>query len=168
MHPFSRNIIFFDTEFTHLDPKIGELLSIGLVKYTGEELYLEIEQSGGEVHPWVEKKVLPHLTGNKVTKEEARKLITDFVGEGKPYLMAYVNQFDAIYWYGLFEDPKDHPAFWIPIDFASMLFAYGYDPESMRQDEFLKGLGIDRNIYTQHNALDDARLLAETYKKLIK
>ena len=167
MQPFSKNIVFFDTEFTNLDIKVGELLSIGLIKYTGEELYLEIETNGGEVDPWVQKKVLPYLTQRKVTKKEAQNTIDDFIGDAKPYLMAYVNQFDAMYWYGLFEDPKDHPAFWIPIDFASLLFAYGYDPESMRQDKFLEQLGIDRTKYTQHNALEDAKLLAETYKKFI-
>lgn len=162
----NKNMIFFDTEFTHLDPKIGELLSIGMVKEDSEELYLEIDYVG-EVHPWVKKKVLPHLTGNKIGKKEAREKITEFVGEGKPYLMAYVNQFDAIYWYDLFKDPKEHPAFWIPLDFASILFAHGYDPESMRKDSFFEMLNIDRAHVTQHNALHDARLLAETYKKFI-
>jgi len=166
---FSDNIIFFDTEFTHLDVKIGELLSIGLVKQTGEELYLELEYEGLEIHPWVSKKVLPFLTGEQVSRGEAVEKLREFIGEGKkkPYLMAYVNQFDAVYWYKLFGDPKNHPAFWIPIDFASILFALGRDPEDMRKDRFFEELGIDKNRYNKHNALEDAKLLKEVYNKFI-
>ena len=36
---FFDNIIFFDTEFSNIDSEIGELMSIGLVKPNGEELY---------------------------------------------------------------------------------------------------------------------------------
>jgi len=135
---YSDNIIFFDTEFTHLDPYKGELLSLGLVKTNNEELYLELEYEDLEIHPWVKEKVLPYLTGKQVNKERARKKIWDFIGKKKkkPYLMSYVNQFDAIYWYKLFADPKNHPVFWIPIDFASILFAYNYNPESMRDPIF--------------------------------
>ncbi|MBI2436120.1 MAG: hypothetical protein HYV41_00010 [Candidatus Magasanikbacteria bacterium] len=174
------NIIFFDTEFTHLDVEVGELLSIGLVKQTGEELYLELEYSGKKIHPWVKKKVLPYLLGDTVTKKTARKKLRDFFiprgealrgkskkkGERAPYLMSYVNQFDAIFWYKLFGDPKKHPAFWIPLDFASILFAYGYDPESMRQDSFFTELGIDKSKFKLHNALEDAKMLKEVYEKI--
>lgn len=165
MNLFSDNIIFFDTEFTNIDPTKGELLSLGLVKNSGEELYLELEYEGLEIHPWVEKKVLPYLIGKKVSKKEAQKQLWKFIGKNKkkPYLVAYVNQFDAVYWYKLFNDPKDHPAFWIPIDFASILFAHGHDPESMRNDQFFMDLGIDRSKYRQHNALDDAKMLKEVY-----
>lgn len=171
----TKNIIFLDTEFTDLNPRVGELLSIGLVKMTGEELYLELKYKN-KVHPWVKKKVLPFLKNKKISRGEAVKKIEKFIGKPtkqkdvdgkvrkkKPYLMAYVNQFDAMYWYELFADPKKHPAFWIPIDFASILFSQGYDPECMRKDKFFKDLKIDRSKYNQHNALDDAKLLKEVY-----
>ena len=78
------------------------------------------------------------VPGEKIKKEDARIKLWEFIGKRKtkPYLMSYVNQFDAIYWYQLFEDPKEHPAFWIPLDFASILFACGRDPEDMRKDSF--------------------------------
>lgn len=50
---YSENIIFFDTEFTHLDVEIGELLSIGLAKNTGEELYLELDYTRKKIHPLI-------------------------------------------------------------------------------------------------------------------
>ena len=40
--PFSNNVIFYDAEFSNVDPYTGELLSIGMVKVSGEELYLEL------------------------------------------------------------------------------------------------------------------------------
>ncbi len=161
---FSENIVFMDTEFTHLDPKKGELLSIGLIKYTGEELYIEFEYSV-DPHPWVVEHVLPTLSGVKVPNDKAREMIREFIGPGQPYLMAYVNQFDAMFWYGLFGDPKSHPAFWIPIDFASILFAHGFDPNSMGKDSFFEKLGVDKKSYHLHNALDDTRLLRDVYLK---
>lgn len=162
--PFSENIVFFDTEFTDLNARTGELLSIGLIKYTGEELYLELEYTGIP-HPWVVEKVLPYLTGTKISHTEAREKIKEFIGDSQPFLMAYVNQFDAIFWYDLFGTPNEHPAFWIPIDFASVLFGLGYSPDSMGKHEFFKSLGIDKEKYTEHNALTDARLLRDAYLK---
>ncbi len=163
----NKNIIFFDTEFSDLNIKKGELLSVGLVSYSGDELYLELEYSN-PVHPWVTEHVLPHLQGNQVDKPTARQQITSFIQkhafhEEKPYLVAYVNQFDSMFWYDLFESPIDHPVFWIPIDFASILFAHGFEPNSMGKDTFFDLLGLHKSDFTAHNALDDARLLRETY-----
>lgn len=163
--PFSQNIIFYDTEFTHLDARTGELLSLALVKLNGEELYIEFDYQG-EVHPWVREHVLPTLMSEKkYSKEEAKKVIREFIGENKPYLVAYVNQFDSVFWYDLFGSPQEHPVFWIPIDFAAMLFATGLDPTSMGKEKFLDSIGIDKSIFSLHNALDDAKLLRLVYKK---
>jgi len=164
---FSDNIIFFDTEFTNIDTEVGEIMSIGLVKPNGEELYLELDYDNRTVHPWVTDNVVPFLSGKKISKEKAIEKIWEFVGRGeeKPFLMAYVNQFDSIYWYRLFADPKDHPVFWIPIDFASILFSFGFDPEIMRVEEFFKWLSVDLTKYKKHNALEDAKMLKEVYEK---
>jgi len=168
---FSDDIIFFDTEFTNLDIEKGELLSIGMVKNNGKKLYLEFEYTSKDVHPWVKKKVLPFLKGKKINMEKGRELIWDFVGRNnkpKPFLVAYVNQFDAIFWYKIFGDPQNHPAFWIPIDFASILFAHGYTPDSMRHKKFFDELGIDNTKYSDHNALEDARKLRDIYNAFLK
>lgn len=168
---YSDNIIFFDTEFTNLNIEKGELLSIGLVKNNGKKLYLEFKYEDKDVHPWVKKKVLPYLKGRKISLEKGREKIWDFVGRNnkeKPFLMAYVNQFDAMYWYKIFGDPQKHPAFWIPIDFASILFAYGYSPESPRYKKFYDELKIDNTKYQDHNALEDAKKLRDMYTAFIK
>jgi hypothetical protein len=96
MKPFSDNIIFWDTEFSSLDPYRGELLSAGFVKPTGEELYLEFEFNG-EADDWVKKNILPTLIQPKISRTDATQKIFEFIGPGKPYLVAYVNFFDAVY-----------------------------------------------------------------------
>jgi len=166
INPFSENVIFLDTEFSDLDPYKGELLSIGLVKPNGEEFYIEIEHSG-ETSDWVKENVIPNLTGIKVPREEAKEKIRDFVGSTTPYLVSYVNQFDAIYWYKLF-GIDNHPAYWIPIDFASILFGLGINPRFSTNQNFLNDLGIDTTKYKKHNALEDAKLLREIYLKFFE
>jgi DNA polymerase III epsilon subunit-like protein len=165
-----KGIIFFDTEFTYLNAKKGQLLSIGLVKESGEELYIELEPPAADaIDPWVIEHVLPFLSGNFISREDARTQLVEFVGPDKPFLLAYVNQFDAVYWYDLFEDPQKHPAFWIPLDFASILFAHGFDPGSMGKQEFFDRIGVNKSDYTTrgHNALEDAKLLKEVYECFI-
>jgi len=167
----NHEIIFYDTEFTHLDIDKGELLSIGLVKQSGEELYIEFEYNETTVHPWVTENVLPYLHGDTISYENAREKKWDFVGRDnkyKPFFMAYVNQFDAIYWYKLFEDPQNHPAFWIPLDFASILFAHGLRPDSMADVHFFESINIDKSVYNVHNALDDARMLKDVYEAFVQ
>lgn len=164
----NKEIIFLDTEFSSLDPYKGEILSIGLVKESGEELYLELEHEG-EVDDWPREHILPTLKEKKVNREEAKQKIRDFVGKNEPIMMAYVNQFDTLYIYKLFTT-FDHPFFWMPLDFASILYSLGYNPLDYyeKQKEFVGKLGIDGKKFTQHNALDDAKLLRETYLALKK
>ncbi|MFA6492814.1 MAG: exonuclease domain-containing protein [Patescibacteria group bacterium] len=161
-----KEIIFLDTEFSSLDPYKGEILSIGLVKESGEELYLELTYDG-EVDPWVKENIIPNLKNKKVSRDEAKQKIRDFVGKNKSVAMAYVNQFDILYIYKLFTI-DDCPFFWMPLDFASILYGLGYDPLEYheRQKDMVKKFGIDSEKYQRHNALDDARLLREVYLKL--
>jgi DNA polymerase III epsilon subunit-like protein len=174
MKPFSDNIIFWDTEFSSLNPYKGELLSMGFIKNTGEELYFELDFKG-EADPWVKENIIPHLILPKITGEDALKKIDAFLGNSKPYLVAYVNQFDTIYFFKLLkvkDSTKVFPFHWIPVDFASMLFALGVDPEqfstSPERNKLALELGIDPRTYKSHNALDDARLLKDVYSKLVK
>ena len=164
--PFSDNVIFADTEFSSLNPYKGEILSIGLVKLDGEELYLELEYDG-EVDEWVKDNIIPTLTEPKVSREQAIKRVKEFISDKEPYMVGFVNQFDVIYWYKLFR-PDNDPFYWLPIDFASMLFALGINPESYNwedKDSFYQEIGIDHRKYRKHHALDDAKLLREVYLK---
>jgi DNA polymerase III epsilon subunit-like protein len=176
MKPFSNNLIFWDTEFSSLDPYKGEIMSIGMIKVTGEELYLEIETDDSALDPWVMENVVPYLTGEKVSRQEAVKRIFEFIGDGKPHLTAFVNFYDVIYLYKLIGiDPKantkNFPFHWMHFDFASMLFGAGIDPERFRDshpEKLAIELGIDSSKYKQHFALDDARQLKDIYSALVK
>lgn len=171
MKPFSDNVIFWDTEFTSLNPYKGELLSLAFVKPTGEELYLELDYQG-EMDPWVVANVVPTLNQPKVSAEEAIAKIFAFMGSSKPYLVSYVNQFDTVYLYKLLKTDnttKDYPFNWIQIDIASMLFGTGVDPQKFsirKPGNLAEQFGIDFSKYREHNALDDARLLRDIYLKL--
>jgi hypothetical protein len=168
---FSDNIIFWDSEFTDLDPYKGEILSMGFVKLSGEELYLELEHNG-PVSDWVREKLLPDLTGPKLSRKAALDKVIQFLGPNRPFLMAYVNQFDTIYLYkllGVSTGTKDYPFHWIHVDFASLLFGMGIDPERFNQkrdDSLFKEYGVDISNYRQHNALDDAKMLRDLFMKM--
>ena len=167
--PYSKNIIFLDTEFSSLNPTKGELLSIGLVKLNGQELYLELKHTS-KVDGWVKKNILPNLKIRKYSKKEAVKKIKRFVGPGKPYCVSYVNTFDSLFIYKLF-GTNNHPFFWIPIDFASVLFSLKIAPTSYYTEDnknFFKKIGVNAKKYKRHHALDDAKLLREVYLKMIK
>lgn len=167
----NENIIFMDGEFAKLTPDGVDLISIGLIKPDGEELYLEIEFDG-EIDPWVKKNVMPYMKGKKVSREDAIKKIKEFVGKNKPSLISYVNQFD---WMGICrlfgtKDPKSItdllPFHWVPIDFASILIEKGVEPGTSPV-KLAKKIGIDVTDLKMHNALDDARLLKRIYEKVI-
>jgi DNA polymerase III epsilon subunit-like protein len=169
--PFeATNLIFIDTEFTSLDPREGEILSIGIAKLSGEELYLEIE-SEAIPSKWVHTHILPTLAAPKVTKAEAVKQVRKFLGRKKPFALAYVDNYDALYCVKLFGSNDALPFKWMTIDFASILFANGINPTKFQASEsgaktFYLSLGIDLSKYRQHHALDDARLLRDVWLAL--
>lgn len=165
------NIIFMDGEFAQLKPDGIDLLSIGLVKPTGEELYLELDYRG-DISPWVRINVVPYLKGEKLSRHEAAKKIRIFVGDSNPFLVAYVNQFD---WMGICRlfDANDStqiskmvPFHWAAIDFSTMLFERGIEP-GIPLEKVAGKYGIDISDIKEHHALDDARLLKRLYEKII-
>ncbi|MDE2019461.1 MAG: 3'-5' exoribonuclease [Patescibacteria group bacterium] len=159
MEPFSNNIVFIDTEFSDLNPYHGEILSIALVKPDGQELYLELEYDG-PVSDWVRENIVPTLTAPKVPREEAKRKIKEFLGGKKPYAIGFVNQYDTLYIYKLFRGDED-PFYWMPIDFASILFGNGKNPEASIME-------YPKDKYREHNALDDARFLRDNYLKFFQ
>ena len=127
MKPFSKNIIFLDTELSSLDPYEGEILSIAIVKYTGEHMYLELEHPADiAMSAWVQENLLDTLTKPKVSRTAAVEIITDFIGPEKPYAVAFVDNNDIIYSDKLFGH-ENLPFYWMSIDIAAILFAMGRD-----------------------------------------
>jgi hypothetical protein len=169
--PYSENLIFFDTEYAGNDTCESSMLSIGMIKMNGDKLYLELEYDG-PVSDWVRSNILPTLKNKKVSGEEACMKIKKFIGRGKPYLISYIASYDTIYLHKLFgfeAFEKTNMHTW-PVDFASVLFAYGMDPDGLVGEglvDIARVLKIDLGEYQLHNALDDARLLREVYLKLV-
>jgi len=170
MKPFeNKNIIFVDTEFTDLDPYKGEILSIGIVKLNGEELYIELEHKG-ETSAWVKRNIIKMLDGLKFSREQAVVQIQEFLGDTQPFMVGFVDNYDVIYLTKLF-GVGNLPFKWMTVDFASVLFAMGTNPVKFQQDHesaktFYKTLGIDTKKFKHHHALDDARLLREVWLKI--
>jgi DNA polymerase III epsilon subunit-like protein len=165
--PFSDNVIFYDSEFSSFDSKRGELMSIGMVKLSGEELYLELETTT-DPDEWVKDNVVPKLTGAKIGLAEAVEKIKNFVGDSIPYLIAYIDNYDTVYLKNIIGQEKNYIFNWITIDIAAMFFALGLNPQSFGNadnDGTFDRLGIDWKNYREHHALDDAKLLREFYCK---
>ncbi|HET7772181.1 MAG TPA: hypothetical protein VFN74_25635 [Chloroflexota bacterium] len=162
LNPYSDNVVFVDTEFSGLEFYLGELISIGLVKLSGEELYLELDYSG-PVNEFVQREVLPKLQGPKVPVSEAVARIKEFVGDGKPYMVSEGGHYDVLYVYKLF-GIAEQPFNWVPLELTSMLFSHGIRP---RLDEFAASLGINRSRFRNDHALDDARFLRELYLRAV-
>lgn len=165
----NKNLIFIDTEFSDLDPYKGEILSIGIVKLNGEELYIELE-SDGHYSDWVKRNILKMLDGPKFSREQAEQQVREFLGDTQPFAVAFVDNYDVIYLTKLFGAGK-LPFKWMTVDFASVLFAMGVNPVKFQQDSdgaktFYKKLGIDTKKYKHHHALDDAKILREAWMKI--
>lgn len=169
--PFSKDIIFFDAEFTKLDVYDGELMSVGMINYDGtKELYLELEYDKSTLSDWTKENVVPNLLSCKISKEKAKSQIREICGHTEPHLVATVNQWDMTFWNKLFIGEKS-PTNRIPIDFASILYSIGLNPSRTIDDKkntFYKQFNIDLSKYNLHNALDDTRLMRDLYFKLAK
>ncbi len=172
LRPYDNRILFFDAEFSSLRFEESALLSFGAVTMDGATYYCEIAYDG-PVSDFVRDNVLPSLTGPKITLAQARTEIAAFIrahyGDAVPFLMTYVYKYDAFHWYKLFghDDDLSHR---IILDFASMLFACGIDPEAhsaSRRDDFLRALGVDPASFAKHDALADAQALRAAYRAFI-
>jgi hypothetical protein len=171
--PSLQNIIFYDGEFTSLNPYTGELLSVAFVRPDGEEFYIEIEPKG-DLSEWDKENVVPYLLGNFISRQEAKQRISDFLGTSQPYLVCFVPQYDIVFLnklFGVGDTSQDNlPYHWMPIDFASILFSLGINPHhySDGNPELFRMFEIDLTKYQRHNALDDAKLLKESYQKIAR
>lgn len=161
-----RKLIFADWEFSWLNPNWTEFLSLALIKENGDELYLEFDYKW-EVVDWVKENVIPYLNSTKLSKEEAKQKILEFVWNDKPYFVSYVNSFDWMWICWLFW-VFEVPFYWVPLDFATMLFQKWIIPEMTTPEELAKTYNISLDNHKAHNALDDTRLIRNLYLKIFK
>lgn len=158
---------FYDTEFIE-DSKTVDLISIGIVAEDGRELYLENSQAEWlKADDWVKANVLPHLQSYRqteegftqsgcdaVSKETMRQAVAAFIGCSKPEFWGYYSAYDHVALCQLFGKMIDLPEGW------------PYYTRDLRQWLDEKGLShIKQPDDAPHNALEDARWVAQTFKK---
>lgn len=104
--------IFFDTEFIE-DGRTIDLVSIGLVREDGKELYMvssEFDESKADA--WVRENVLYHLEpGDRRLRRQIASAIHAFVGE-QPEFWAYYADYDWVALCQLYGRMIDLPKGW--------------------------------------------------------
>lgn len=165
---------FLDTEFIERGSKHPiELISIGIVAEDGREYYaISTDFKPRHASQWVkdnvlallpERNVTPHLAGTRLFRESqawrpSTRIATDirdFVGEEtKPEFWGYFCGFDYVVMANILGGMSRWPKGW------PYLF---YD---LRQAlDFLGLLNVKQDDGAPHNALDDARWIAKTFKR---
>ena len=105
--------IWFDTEFIE-DGKTIDLISIGLVREDGLEVYLEnAECDLSKASDWVKGNVIPHLEYGAFSYNlrMLRDMVAAFVGE-KPEFWGYYADYDWVVLCQLFGTMMDLPKGW--------------------------------------------------------
>ena len=147
---------FVDTEFIEY-PRTIDLISIGIVCEDGREFYAESwAVDWSKASGWVLDNVKTHLTGkNILDNEDLKKAILDFIGNDAPEFWGYYCDYDWVVFCWLFGTMMDLPKAF-PMYCRDLKQLIDYKQLTISQDE------------SNHNALDDARWIKETYEKVIK
>lgn len=105
--------IWFDTEFIE-DGKTIDLISIGMVRDDGAEVYLENRECDlSRASPWVKENVIPHLQGGDALafRDHIALIIRGFAGN-KPEFWGYYADYDWVVLCQLFGTMMDLPHGW--------------------------------------------------------
>lgn len=173
--------IFFDFEFTALSQNASPI-SLGMISEDGRQFYAEfMDYDREQVSPWVKENVLPklrlqELDGLPVLKAPSIWQIIGTRRQVEILLRDWLSQFDRVEMWGdvlaydwilfleLFEgDPErklPRNVFYIPFDISTLMKSKGIDPDIDR--ETFSGL----SLLDKHNALDDARMIRECYRRI--
>lgn len=173
--------VFLDTEFTGLHQRTT-LISIGLIAETGQKFYAELtDYDVAQVDDWINANVISKLylvkEGNAAYMEDWRLIGDTF--NVKNALSLWFKQFDKVeIWsdclsydwvlfcqiFGhAFNIPKN--IYYIPFDICTLFKAKGRDPDISRE-KFAFGEVYSEMETKKHNALWDAEVIFECYKKL--
>lgn len=156
--------IFFDTEFTGLH-KATTLVSIGCVSEDSSAFYAELtDYDQSQVDDWIGQNVIANLTGEGVvgTKAEVAEALTGWLGQFEQVEMySDCLAYDWVLFCDLFghtfKIPKN--VYYIPFDLCTAFKVAGIDPD-INREEFAGYPG------KKHNALHDAFVIRECFKKL--
>lgn len=174
--------VFIDTEFTGLHA-YTTLISIGLVSWSGESLYLCLnDYDKTQVTPWVAENVLPHLRDEpKISSKIACERLEEFfmrIGGGNDITLisaGKMNDHLLLFqlWHACHPEMKNFHFSKIPqylyhdrhLDLHTLFVCAGYDPNSI----------VDRAAFAnydakavRHNALDDALVVRACVQKILR
>ena len=183
-----RTKIFLDTEFTGLH-KNTTLISIGLVSECGKTFYAEFnDYDYVQVDDWIKDNVLNNLLyrGIYQTLEGTKQTVSYKSGKSniKEKLEEWLTQFKEVEiwsdclaydWIlfcdifgGAFNIPKN--IYYIPFDICTSFKELGIDPDIGREEFVDHLVKVDTAEHwgatVKHNALWDAYVIRECYKKL--
>lgn len=144
--------VWFDTEFIENGRTI-DLISIGMVREDGAELYLEsADVEWRNASQWVLDNVHPHLTGEQYPRKEIAARILSFVQGWDPKWWAYYADYDWVVLCQLYGRMIDLPKGW-------PMFC-----RDLRQE--LDGIpreDVPQQRLNEHHALWDARWVRSTH-----
>lgn len=158
--------IFFDTEFID-DGKTIDLISIGMVREDGVELYEEVYGvDWNKSSRWVLDNVKPHLTreGPQLKhREELAQQIVDFVGP-KPEFWAYYASYDWVVLCQLYGTMLSVPKGWP--HFCRDLKQFMLEVAPTTAIPSPRAPATWPSPRDEHHALADARWVHDVYKAL--
>jgi hypothetical protein len=150
--------IWFDTEFIE-DGKTIDLLSIGMIREDGAEIYLENNQAdlsrGGD---WVQHNVIVHLNWlhHGFERADIAAAVVSFAGE-KPEFWAYYADYDWVVLCQLYGTMMDLPKGW-PM--------YCRDVKQLCDD--VGNPKLPEQDGAEHHALDDAKWTRKAWDFLMR
>lgn len=175
--------IFFDTEFTGLHQKTT-LISIGLISECGKQFYAELtDYDKSQIDEWLQENVLNNLYLDGYDNDAN---LSDWKIKGnsddvKSALEVWIAQFEEIeiwsdclsYDWVLFNQIFGHAfnipknVYYIPFDICTLFQVKGINPDISRE-EFAKDFLVKVAFQSgkKHNAMWDAFVIRECYKKL--
>jgi hypothetical protein len=177
----SKTKIFFDTEFTGLHQNTT-LISIGLISECGKTFYAELtDYDKSQIDDWLQNNVIDNLILSEIEHgllAPYDKDKVEFKGDSiclKELLKNWLLQFNEVeiwsdclsYDWVLFNQIFGHAfnipknVYYIPFDICTLFYAKGIDADISRE-EFS---GMSENS-VKHNALWDAKVIRECFKKL--
>lgn len=173
--------LFMDLEFTGLQQD-ASLISIGMVDEDGYSFYAEVQDYQLVSNKWVIDNVINNLLLRDKRAPYRYTLgshteVKCWHNQLNLFLSTYLKKYDKIeFWLdcgaydwvlfcnifgGAFNLPNN--VYYIPFDIATLLKAQGWNPD-INREEFAR-LSNDPNK-VKHNALWDAKVIKECYKRL--
>lgn len=168
--------VFMDSEFTGLH-KNTTLISIGFIA-GNKSFYAELtDYDKDQIDEWLDINVISALkldkngfvnnaddTTFKGSKEELKPVLTKWLEDiGEVEIYSDCLSYDWVLFLDIFGHAFDIPknVYYIPFDICTMFRDRGIDPD-INREEF-----IESYIGDKHNALYDASVIQDCYKKLI-